>query len=83
MKTNPEFLFDYVILTWMNTGVTSSIKSFKLNKKSKIKFSLTQEQYDVLEDKLNIFGHDKIGRSQAVKWVSDRFLWRKPSLLKN
>ena len=83
LKSNPEFLFDYDILTWMNTGVTSSLKSFKLNKKSKIKFSLTQEQYDVLEDKLNIFGHNKIGRSQAVNWVAHHLLWRKPSLLKN
>jgi len=83
LKTNPEFLFDYDILTWMNTGVTSSLKSFKLNKKSKIKFSLTQEQYDVLEDKLNIFGHNKIGRSQAVNWVAHHLLWRKPSLLRN
>ena len=83
LKTNPEFLFDYDILTWMNTGVTSSLKSFKLNKKSKIKFSLTQEQYNVLEDKLNIFGHNKIGRSQAVNWVAHHLLWRKPSLLKN
>ena len=42
-------MFDYDILTWMNTGVTTSLKSFKLDQKSKIKFSLTQEQYDVLE----------------------------------
>ena len=35
LKSNPEFLFDYDILTWMNTGITSSLKSFKLNKKIK------------------------------------------------
>ena len=83
MKSNPEFILDFDILTWMNTGVTASLKSFKLDKKSKIKFSLTQEQYDVLEDKLNIFGHTKIGRSQAVNWVAHNSLWRKPSPISN
>ena len=80
LKSNPEFLFDYDILTWMNTGVTTPLKNYKLNKKSKIKFSLTQEQFDVLEDKLDIFGHNKIGRSQAVNWLPHHLLWRKPSL---
>jgi radical SAM superfamily enzyme YgiQ (UPF0313 family) len=80
LKSNPEFIFDYDILTWMNTGVTASLNSFKLDQKSKIKFSLTQEQYDVLEDKLNIFGHNRIGKSQSVNWVPQHIFWRKPSL---
>ena len=80
LKSNPEFMFDYDILTWMNTGVTASLNSFKLDQKSKIKFSLTQEQYDVLEDKLNIFGHNRIGKSQSVNWVPQHIFWRKPSL---
>ena len=83
LKSNPEFIFDYDILTWMNTGVTASLNSFKLDQKSKIKFSLTQEQYDVLEDKLNIFGHNKIGKSQCVNWVPQHLLWRKPLLQNN
>ena len=83
LKSNPEFMFDYDILTWMNTGVTASLNSFKLDQKSKIKFSLTQEQYDVLEDKLNIFGHNKIGKSQCVNWVPQHIFWRKPSLQNN
>ncbi|MGE4648832.1 MAG: B12-binding domain-containing radical SAM protein [Arenicellales bacterium] len=83
LKSNPEFIFDYDILTWMNTGVTASLNSFKLDQKSKIKFSLTQEQYDVLEDKLNIFGHNKIGKSQSVNWVPQHVFWRKPSLQNN
>ncbi len=83
LKSNPEFIFDYDILTWMNTGVTASLNSFKLDQKSKIKFSLTQEQYDVLEDKLNIFGHNRIGKSQSVNWVPQHIFWRKPSLQNN
>ena len=60
LDSNPEFVIDYDILTWMNTGVTDPLKNYKFDKKSKIKFSLTQEQFDVLEDKLNIFGHPTV-----------------------
>jgi hypothetical protein len=83
LKSNPEFMFDYDVLTWMNTGVTASLNSFKLDQKSKIKFSLTQEQYDVVEDKLNIFGHNRIGKSQSVNWVPQHLFWRKPLLQNN
>ena len=82
LDSNPEFVIDYDILTWMNTGVTDPLKNYKFDKESKIKFSLTQEQFDVLEDKLNIFGHNKIGRSQAVNWLPHHLLWRKPLVQK-
>ena len=38
---------------------------------------------DVLEDKLNIFGHNKIGKSQSVNWVPQHLFWRKPLLQNN
>ena len=80
MNTNPEFIYNFDILAWMNTGVESSLSSFKLNNEHKITFKLTDEQYKIVQDKLDIFGHDKIGRSQAINRTASHQIWRKPEV---
>ena len=82
METNPEFDYDYDILAWMNSQVVSFLSSFELDKKLKIIFELTEEQYKTVEDSLDIFGHNKIGRSQVIKVVGQNKLWRKPIVIK-
>ena len=82
METNPEFDYDYDILAWMNSHVVSFLSSFELDKKLKIIFELTEEQYKTVEDSLDIFGHNKIGRSQVIKVVGQNKLWRKPIVIK-
>jgi len=77
-ETNPEFIYTFDILNWMNTGIESSLSSFKLNTKSKITFELTDEQFKVIQDKLNIFGHDRVGRSQTINRIAHHQIWRKP-----
>ncbi len=80
MDTNPEFIYNFDILAWMNTGVESSLSSFKLNNEHKITFKLTDEQYKIVQDKLDIFGHDKIGRSQTINRIAHHQIWRKPEV---
>ena len=80
MDTNPEFIYNFDILNWMNTGVESSLSSFKLNNDQKMTFNLTDEQYKVVQDKLDIFGHDKIGRSQTINRIAHHQIWRKPKI---
>ena len=80
METNPEF--DYDILAWMNSKEVSFLNSFELDKKLKIIFELTEDQYKTVEDSLDIFGHNKIGRSQVIKVVGQNKLWRKPVIIK-
>ena len=82
METNPEFDYDYDILAWMNSQAVSFLSSFELDKKLKIIFELTEEQYKTIEDSLDIFGHNKIGRSQVIKVVGHHGLWRKPVVIK-
>ena len=82
METNPEFDYDYDILAWMNSKEVSFLNSFELDKKLKIIFELTEDQYKTVEDSLDIFGHNKIGRSQVIKVVGQNKLWRKPVIIK-
>ena len=80
METNPEFIYDYDILTWLNTG-ESSLTNFKNKKKLKIWFKLTDEQFTTVEDNLNIYGHTSTGRSQLLKIVAEPNWWRQPILI--
>tara|TARA_B100000749_G_C18432644_1_gene468591 strand:- start:15 stop:2045 length:2031 start_codon:yes stop_codon:yes gene_type:complete len=80
MNTNPEFIYNFDILAWMNTGVESSLSSFKLNNEHKITFKLTDEQYKIVQDKLDVFGHGKIGRSQTINRIAHHQIWRKPEV---
>lgn len=80
MKTNPEFIYDYDILTWLNTGELS-LSNFKNKKKLKIWFKLTDEQFTTVEDNLNIYGHTRTGRSQVIKVVPESNWWRQPIII--
>ena len=33
---------------------------------------------NVIRDKLNIFGHDRVGRSQTINRIAHHQIWRKP-----
>ena len=79
METNPEFIFNYDILSWLSSNnADTSLESFKLKNSMKIKFNITQEQYDVVENKKEIFGDTDVGRGQVIKRIPRQMLWRKP-----
>ena len=79
METNPEFVFNYDILSWLSSNnADTSLESFKLKNSMKIKFSITQEQYDIVENKKEIFGDTDVGRGQVIKRIPRQMLWRKP-----
>ena len=78
METNPEFIFDYDILSWLAPDNNSSLETFKLKNPMKVKFNISQEQYDVVENKKEIFGDTDIGRGQVIKRIPRQMLWRKP-----
>lgn len=80
MKTNPEFIYDYDILTWLNTGELS-LSNFKNEKKLRVQFKLTDEQFTTVEDNLNIYGHTRTGRSQVIKVVPESNWWRQPIVI--
>jgi len=77
MQTEPKFILDYDIMIWMNSGISSSLSNFKNIKRKKTEFKLTEEQYSLVEDNLNVFGNTPSGRSQVIKVVPESKLWRR------
>jgi len=81
MQTNPEFKFNYDISNWLKDNNSNSLDQFKMNDNIKIKFILSEKQFKNFEDKLEIFGKNQIGRSQAIKRTPVEMLWRKPKII--
>jgi len=77
MSTNPEFDFEYDLINWLKNE-NKSLTNFKMNTETKIKFILNEKQFKIVEDKLEIFGNNKSGRSQAIKRTPVEMLWRTP-----
>ena len=78
MNTNPEYLFEYDIISWLNSVSGKPLKDFKNDSPKKIVFQLSDEQFKFIEDKLDIFGDTTEGKSQVIKRSSMDLLWRKP-----
>ena len=81
MQTEPKFFLDYNIMAWMNTGI-SSLSNFKNKKRKQVVFQLTDEQFNLVEDNLGVFGNTLAGRSQVIKVVPESKWWRKPLVTK-
>ena len=81
MTTNPEFLFKYDVVSWINSPDEKPLENFKYDFSKKFVFKLTDEQFKFIEDKLEIFGDTIEGKSQVIKRSSVDILWRKPILL--
>jgi len=80
MQTEPRFFLDYNIMAWMNTD--SSLSNFKNKKRREVVFQLTDEQFNLVEDNLGIFGNTPAGRSQVIKVIPESKWWRKPLVIK-
>ena len=80
METNPEFVFDYNIISWLSSDNDSFLDDFKLDTPMKIRFNITQEQFDIVENKLEIFGNSDVGMGQVIKRIPRQMLWRKPDM---
>jgi len=78
MQTNPEFEFKYDIIKWMNDSHELPLSNFKLSKPYRIIFQLTEEQYQSIQDTLNMYGETTVGRSKALRMISSTNLWRRP-----
>lgn len=66
MLTNPEFVFNYDIKEWLNDTNGSLLSNFKLSSPSRIMFCLTDEQYNLVQENLNIYGKN------VFFWLSPR-----------
>jgi len=50
-------------------------------KRKHIIFQLTDEQFNLVEDNLGLFGNTPAGRSQVIKVVPESELWRQPVIV--
>ena len=78
LNTNPEYELNYDITPWLDNPEELSLENFVFSTPQKIIFTLTDEQFTIVDDELNIYGNSPVGRGQALKRIPINKLWRKP-----
>ena len=82
MLTNPEFQFSYDVLKWLKKD-NISLDNFKSISPIKLKFQYSEEQNKIIQDNLNFYGNNLIGKTKALKAIPFQILWRKPIGIKS
>lgn len=80
MKTNPEFEFEYNIKSWLSDE-TDTLNKYRFNNHTKIVFELSNEQFKIVEDELNVRGCTDIGVSHALKHIPTQLLLRQSKIV--
>ena len=78
MQSNPQFNFQYDIPKWLAGNDELPLKVFKLFSKTPITFLLSDEQYKLVQDNLEIYGDSPNGKGQVLKKIPKQMLWRHP-----
>ena len=78
MLTIPEFELQYDITKWLASKTNLSLSSFKLSAPCKVMFLITEKQYKIVQDTLNMYSDNLVGRTKALKSISIHNLWRTP-----
>ena len=77
MMTNPEYEFDYDVHKWIIDKSESDIEKFKIEP-IKLSFVISEEQFKVVQNNIDIYGYSQIGKSKALKMIPIQKLWRTP-----
>jgi len=83
LDTNPEYEFEYDIPSWLSPKTNLKLNNFKLDAKLKISFQLDDEQFKMVQDNIDIYGHSRIGKSKTLKMLPNQKLWRHPLVTSN
>ena len=67
-------------MKWLQDSSSLHLEHFKFSKKSNIEFILTDEQFRIVQDNIDMYGDTPAGKSQVIKRLPRKFLWRKPTL---
>ena len=78
MNNNPKYEFEYDVLNWLNDDSSHTLEHFKFIKKSNIEFILSEKQFKIVQDNIDMYGDTPAGKSQVIKRLPRKFLWRKP-----
>jgi len=77
IDTNPTYLFRHNIKKWLESD-NCPLKDFLFNKPTRIEFRFSKEHYQILQDHLDEYGNNRMGRSKFVKYVAIEDLLRNP-----
>ncbi len=77
METIPKYEFDYDVQNWVDEKNNSNIEKFKILPK-KISFILSEEQFNTVQNNIDVYGNSQIGKSKALKMIPIQKLWRVP-----
>ena len=80
MSTNPEFLFDYDIESWLDDKNNKTLSRFKLDKKRTISFQFSSNGSKVIQDELDRQNINS-GIGQALKNIQLQTQFRKPKAI--
>ena len=83
LETIPQYDFEYNIPTWVSPKNNLKLNNFKLEKKLKVSFEIDDEQYKMVQDNIDVYGHSRIGKSKTLKMLPNQKLWRKPLITSN
>jgi len=83
LETIPQYDFEYNIPTWLYPKNNLKLNNFKLEKKLKVSFEIDDEQYKMVQDNIDVYGHSRIGKSKTLKMLPNQKLWRRPLITSN
>jgi len=79
MSTNPQYNFTYDISSWLENHEGISLSDFKLSDTQIITFTYSETQNKIIQDNLDFYGDNLIGKTKALKAIPFQQLWRQPS----
>jgi radical SAM superfamily enzyme YgiQ (UPF0313 family) len=78
MDTNPDYKFYFNIDKWVSSSEKLPLNGFVYPKPQIQKFVLSEEQFQLVEDELSIYGDSPVGKGQSLKRIPIHKLWRHP-----
>ena len=76
METNPVHELNWDFFAWTEDSEDLPLMHYKLPHPQSCCFELSDEQFEVVEDSLDQFGHNDIGRGKVLIRISPNILWR-------
>lgn len=77
LETVPETDLAYDFDAWIDDPDERPLSGFAWGNARRTRFGLSGEQYQVVEDSLNLFGHNDLGLGKVLIRINPNVLWRK------
>jgi len=78
MESNLSYKFNFNVSKWISILNDSHLNEFVYQTPQNLKFILSSEQFELVEDELSIYGKSAVGKAQALKRIPIHKLWRSP-----